>query len=287
MKKTLFLSIALYFLLASTIKAQTFLEQECGIIANSAYYLESYTAGSHAYGVRLHHNGLVILDQTFGYIGGCGGQFLKFINDTTGFVVIFCGDSPNGQFTAYKIIGDNLISIGSVYGTSAAFYIVNAYTAYLAGTYYYMPLINITRCSVVHPKNSIIHDTAVAADITVTDTIIGEPLCDSLSEINHQYFGINYKIKFYIIDSAYSICEHNKEEINIYPNPSCGKINIHVQPQFGKIKTLEIYDCIGQLQYTKTGNFTDIDISSLTSGLYFIVLTSFDSERLTSKIIKE
>jgi hypothetical protein len=287
MKKSLFLSIAFYLLLVSTIKAQHFLEQECGIVANSAYHLESYTAGSHAYGVRLYHNGVVILDQTFGYEGGCGGSFLKFLNDTTGFVVINCGETPNRVFTAYKIIGNHLISIGSSYGTDAAFYIVNAYTAYLAVSFYYMPLINFNRCSDVHPKNLIIYDTSATADITVTDTIIGKPLCDSLSEINCQYNGINYKIKFYIIDSAYSVIEHNKEEINIFPNPSSDKINIHVQQQFGEIKTLEIFDCIGQLQFVKTDNFSNIDISSLTSGLYFIVLTNFENKRLTSKILKE
>lgn len=74
--------------------------------------------------------------------------------------------------------------------------------------------------------------------------------------------------------------------ITIYPNPTTGQAKIQIQKNFGQTKTLEIFDYTGQLQLTKTGNFSDIDISSLTNGLYFIVLTNKDNERQTIKIIK-
>ena len=75
--------------------------------------------------------------------------------------------------------------------------------------------------------------------------------------------------------------------ISVYPNPTTGQVNIQISKQFGQIKTLEIFDCIGQSQLVKTDNFSDIDISFLTSGLYFVVLTNLDNERQTMKIIKE
>ncbi len=75
--------------------------------------------------------------------------------------------------------------------------------------------------------------------------------------------------------------------INAYPNPTNGQVNIKIPQQFGQTKTLEVFDCVGQKQFEKTNNFTDIDISSLTSGLYFIVLTNTDNERQIIKIIKE
>ncbi len=78
-----------------------------------------------------------------------------------------------------------------------------------------------------------------------------------------------------------------KNEIVIYPNPSYDRINIQIPQCFGSPKGLEIFNCIGQLQLERTDNFTDIDINSLASGLYFIVLTNLDNERLTSKILKE
>jgi len=75
--------------------------------------------------------------------------------------------------------------------------------------------------------------------------------------------------------------------ISVSPNPTTGQINIQIPPQFGQTKTLEVFDYTGQLQLAKTDNFSDIDISSLTSGLYFIVVTNTDNERQTLKIIKD
>lgn len=75
--------------------------------------------------------------------------------------------------------------------------------------------------------------------------------------------------------------------VSVYPNPTTGQANIQTPKQFKQTKTLEIFNCTGQLQLTKTGNFSSIDLSSLPSGLYFIVLTNSDNEKITSKIIKE
>jgi hypothetical protein len=79
----------------------------------------------------------------------------------------------------------------------------------------------------------------------------------------------------------------NNSKITVRPNPSIGKTNIQIPQQFGHIKTLEVFDCVGQKQFEKTNDFTDIDISKLTNGLYFIVLTNNENERQIIKIIKE
>jgi photosystem II stability/assembly factor-like uncharacterized protein len=118
--------------------------------------------------------------------------------------------------------------------------------------------------------------------------------------------GIGYSDLFFVTDSiGYAYCGNyilkttdggilvNVNELEyckslkIYPNPTTGDINLQIPQQFGQTKTLEVFDCIGQKQFEKTNDFTDIDISSLTSGLYFIVLTNKDNERQIVKIIKE
>jgi hypothetical protein len=78
-----------------------------------------------------------------------------------------------------------------------------------------------------------------------------------------------------------------REIIIVYPNPTNGKLNIQIPQHFVQTKTLEIYNCIGQLQSVQTDRFTEMDISNLTSGLYFLMLTNIDNERQTIKIIKE
>jgi len=78
-----------------------------------------------------------------------------------------------------------------------------------------------------------------------------------------------------------------QNRISIYPNPATGKINLLVSQHFGEIKTIEIYNCVGQLQLKKTDSFSDLDISLFTNGLYFIVLTNYKGETLATKVIKE
>jgi hypothetical protein len=78
----------------------------------------------------------------------------------------------------------------------------------------------------------------------------------------------------------------NEEILNIYPNPTSGKINIMVPQNFGEIKMMEIYNCIGQLQEIPE-NFTDIDISAYKSGLYFLVLSNGKGEKLRAKVLKK
>jgi hypothetical protein len=79
----------------------------------------------------------------------------------------------------------------------------------------------------------------------------------------------------------------SKDNVSVYPNPASDKINLQIPQQFVQTKTLEIFDCIGQLQLIRSEDFSEIDISSLAKGLYFIVLTNGDNERMVSKIIKE
>jgi hypothetical protein len=100
---------------------------------------------------------------------------------------------------------------------------------------------------------------------------------------------IIYNVKWL---KTYPVYSSSKETafsngINIYPNPASDMINIQVSEQYNKIKSLEIFDCIGQLQLEKKDDFRAIDISSLPCGLYFIVLTNIDNKRLTGKIVKE
>lgn len=78
-----------------------------------------------------------------------------------------------------------------------------------------------------------------------------------------------------------------KNNISVNPNPAIKTIHIQIPQQFGHTRTLAIYDCIGQLQLIKTDSFSDIDVSSLKSGIYFIVLTNLDNEKQTIKLIKE
>lgn len=94
------------------------------------------------------------------------------------------------------------------------------------------------------------------------------------------------------VNITFDLCTGTEENnsgvaIRINPNPTSGKITVQIPPQFGQTKTLEIFDCFGKIQLINTDRFLDPDLSSLHSGLYFIVLTNKDNERQVVKLIKE
>ncbi|HUM46650.1 MAG TPA: T9SS type A sorting domain-containing protein [Chitinophagales bacterium] len=82
------------------------------------------------------------------------------------------------------------------------------------------------------------------------------------------------------------INEIGKENLfSVFPNPATGKFFIKCSKQFGKVKSVDLFSPIGQL--ITTSNQSEIDLSFLENGLYFIVGTNDKGEKFTSRIIKE
>ena len=67
----------------------------------------------------------------------------------------------------------------------------------------------------------------------------------------------------------------------LYPNPTQNILSIESQHQ---IETVKIYNLQGQL--IKEESSSSIDVSNLTTGLYFVQVT-VDGKRITKKFIKE
>ncbi len=71
--------------------------------------------------------------------------------------------------------------------------------------------------------------------------------------------------------------------LTIYPNPSNDIINIQTDKRFHNLKT-SFYTLLGEVIMT-TNNQTEIDISDLTTGTYFLKI-EMDNKIITKKIIK-
>ena len=97
-------------------------------------------------------------------------------------------------------------------------------------------------------------------------------------------FGASQTTAFRITSTA-GIDEEIKDFINIYPNPSSGIFN--VQSEINDV-TYSIYDLAGKL--IESGKFdsrtTQIDISSVSKGLYFLNLSNGDFE-VVKKLLKK
>jgi uncharacterized repeat protein (TIGR01451 family) len=90
----------------------------------------------------------------------------------------------------------------------------------------------------------------------------------------------------YIEKIITSANELNTSPIVLSPNPTTGLVNIQLPPQFGRMKTLEIYNVVGQLQPMQS-RINGFDISSFSPGLYFVVLRNEKGEMMRGKVVKE
>lgn len=76
--------------------------------------------------------------------------------------------------------------------------------------------------------------------------------------------------------------------VAIYPNPATTEITIDLKSQSTDINNIDIYSVLGQklITFKMEKKITSIDISRLTDGIYFIIITNGHERRWTEKIIK-
>ena len=77
-----------------------------------------------------------------------------------------------------------------------------------------------------------------------------------------------------------------KDDVNIslYPNPVSELMNIH-SPQI--VEKVDVYNLLGQLEMSKKGNVKELNISRLSTGMYFVKIHQEDSVISTKRFIKE
>lgn len=260
-------------------------EAECGVVSNSFYDFQNYHGIAHGGGYSLHHNGKTILSDYQSYGDYYQGKILKFINDTTGFFLV----TSLMDNKVYKIIGDEATQIFSRYGYySRTLFIVNDNCAYLETSN--SVFTDISRCSDIQLSKTLIDDYNGKSDITVYDTIIGKPLCDSLPELNYLFYNgsdtLDYKIKFYVKESALSEIENRAFDWKIYPIPFFTKTTIQAKKSFQNV-TLIVRNCMGQTvkQIDKlAGQEITFYRDNLPSGMYFLQLKE-KNETYTFKLI--
>ena len=85
-----------------------------------------------------------------------------------------------------------------------------------------------------------------------------------------------------------SIEEKIIHQVKIYPSPAAHVLNIELPPSTTGPFTIEVYSISGQKLIDLISDHTDnkVNISSLTEGLYLLILTNRDGEHLTERFIK-
>ncbi len=280
MKKLFLISRFYFILLAGPLNGQYFVEPECGFIADAPYSYENYTSGYHAWGFRLFHNNILIYQLASTQFGtGYNAEWMKFVNDNAGFLQ-YTRTNPYPQPYLLKFFGDSVREIGMAFDS----YILNAHTVY---TEPYMFGNLIYKWSDVQLPNLLINGSTVLGDTTVTDTILGVPLCNDLQTITYDYQGHHYTIQLYVVDSSYSVEEQNVTKLCIYPNPSTNLLHLETDFPISPAE-LRIYNCLGvlvRISSIKAPVDQDIDVSGLSDGLYYLELI-LRRTKVKAKMIK-
>ena len=112
---------------------------------------------------------------------------------------------------------------------------------------------------------------------------------DSVSNMAQIYFDYNFPIVTNNEVSTFTALGTNnfvdkEKTVNIYPNPVTNQFSIYSKAGV-TIKSLSIYNNLGQLVQTIINPNQNINIENLTSGIYFIKVKT-DSNELTTKFIK-
>jgi hypothetical protein len=278
MKKLFTPLIILIFLSQSNGLTQPigFAETECGIISNQHYYYENYYYSGHGGGYRLYHNGNLIYEES-DIFTPISGRELKFIDDTTGFFVVF--DGPGWSMNIYKIINNSVVTMGSCSGNLFHSFVVSRHTiyvsSYLSDSSY--DWLYITRLSDLKPQKKLLETNYVVPDTTFYDTIYGLPLCQGLNAINYLYKNFNdtliYTIQFNT-DTLVYLSLINESSHIIAPNPASDIIRI-LSPSYEKVKSITILDNLGrkrkQIKVDNTIGL-EFDIRDLEIGIYFLVV---------------
>jgi PKD repeat protein len=89
-----------------------------------------------------------------------------------------------------------------------------------------------------------------------------------------------------------SIKEINIEKISIYPNPNSGIFTVKLNEDFGENVTIKVLNSMNSVVFEKknadvnSGFTTDLDLSNLNKGLYFLVIESYQGNTVQRIIIR-
>ncbi len=121
----------------------------------------------------------------------------------------------------------------------------------------------------------------------MNSTITVKPQQTTIYNVSAQKNGILETVE--IIVTVEDCSSNKKEEINLYPNPTQGVVNIHLPSQKEKLK-ISVISLEGKLILTKeikadiNGVFTQIDLSTMKKGIYLLRMSN-ENFNETKKIL--
>ena len=92
-----------------------------------------------------------------------------------------------------------------------------------------------------------------------------------------------YTSQTFILDGTIGINDFEESELQIFPNPSTGIVNIETSI---KIDYIKIYDYTGKTVRIINGKTSQIDLSNVNKGIYFIEIANTEKKSIVKLMIK-
>ena len=221
------------------------------------------------------------------------GQTIEAINQLCpGIYSVTVTDSLGNQVSAHTTVGiqDSLVSYFILYPdttTSHHYYVVNEATSNHHMTYLWN-WGDGTHDTAAYPT----HTYSAAGNYTICLTVKSGACASIYCDTSYLQRTQNSIISVQVISKTNGIKNIElSKQVKIYPNPAANIITIETGSN-SEVRSenadLRVYDVVGNLVMEKsiTANKTNIDVSALTSGVYFIKATT-DKGEVVKKFIKQ
>lgn len=267
------------------VKFLGFKQTEC---ANTRDYRSgSFNCGSHLYGYQIFKGSNFIYTSScgkgFGYRGAYSADYLKFINDSTGFLretttsespTIITIKKTTDFGKSWEVIASDF-SAHSPYNSFSEYFVLNTEEIVTV----YSPIITMYGHVVI---DGILD--SVDVDTTIYLSKVGNSDCinDTL-EFNVEWSGeiVTYTLIIDYKPLGINVTEQN--DISIYPNPVSD--NVYIK-NYKKVKTLEIFDVSGEKIKEINNLISDeINLSDLKKGIYLFQIHTVGN-KIQMKIVK-
>lgn len=83
------------------------------------------------------------------------------------------------------------------------------------------------------------------------------------------------------------VSENNNNQFTIYPNPAKDIISVQLKQSSSEISEVKIYDLNGRLSLQPNSNQNTINVESLATGTYLLILKNTDGNKYSQKFIKQ
>lgn len=82
---------------------------------------------------------------------------------------------------------------------------------------------------------------------------------------------------------------HQLGQIGVYPNPTSGIFNLQMEIPVSQQVDIQVFDIFGKMLFSQnaTGNLTEIDLTSMASGVYVLRLVADGKVAATAKVVKQ